>query len=830
MKRMKKKERKLFVLALCVSVLLSALPLYAWASGSTGDSIVGTTAPTETVGQIIEDTIGDMSPETLPGETVPGTELADEGICPICGVFLDHKPSCPNAPAELQATVVEIQNSKPNKGFPDGGVLLDGYTYKLIGNITSCPPLKVPAGATVTLDLGGWMLEGNGTDPVIDIEALGVVGSNNSLTEVTSRGVLKIENNVNGDQGVTGYVWSDGVWRRGNEAGSTKMSMQIGFIHNCGSGMGIKVNGTLVMDGGPTGAAIIGCMADVGAAICASSSGQVTLINVDVMYNRTTRTNNEGTEALGWGGAVHCEKDYHGTEPFLKATDCDFYNNYSASRGGAISGNYVTMSGCKIYNNKAVYGGGMDITMSLDMQNCQVYNNTATERGAGIYIEGSATTVSISGGKIQGNITSNNYGGGIYSYGGTASFLLSGVTISDNQAVGGGGIMTEAASQDFRIENCTFYNNKATGPAEENSDVVGHGGGMYLGGATATILLKNCTIYENTSYHKGAGVYVARSTTTTTVMGGKIYNNKAGIQGVDNLAAGGGIYSEGSTVLDGGAVIDNNEATNNGAGVYSTWTLTLKNATVQNNKSQGDGGGMYACHIVVPADAQTVKILNNTASGSAGGMGATRSFKILGVCTIQGNTAGSHGGGIYRHPQMYKEASVINAACVITGNHAFRGGGIYIGFNTLTISGGAQITGNTASYGAGIYVNGKSTTVTDKTNPDLDDPSAFGTVIINNSAVTGNIADIHGGGIYGSSSSTITLNAGASVSNNTANSNTDDPEGIGIRGGGGICSVGAVVNVNGATISGNQAPKGYGGGIFAGGITVNITNSVMGRC
>lgn len=139
----------------------------------------------------------------------------------------------------------------------------------------------------------------------------------------------------------------------------------------------------------------------------------------------------------------------------------------------------------------------------------------------------------------------------------------------------------------------------------------------------------------------------------------------------------------------------------------------------------------------------------STSSVVGGGVlnGVDSSLTMTG-CTVTGNTATGHGGGIDNNG-----GTVTLNGCSIDQNIASvvdaRGGGIHSHNGGALTLNGSSVTGNTASQGGGIYV-------------------ASGTATLDGSSVTGNTAADGGGGIYneGSSGATIALQNGTVVEDN----------------------------------------------------------------
>jgi hypothetical protein len=165
------------------------------------------------------------------------------------------------------------------------------------------------------------------------------------------------------------------------------------------------------------------------------------------------------------------------------------------------------------------------------------------------------------------------------------------------------------------------------------------------------------------------------------------------------------------------------------------------------------------------------------------------------------------------------------------------GGGIYNCFGTLTVI-DSIITGNRISsghgsygYGAGIY-NCPSSTLT-LVNTTISNNSALiggaicngGTLTINKSTISGNVARQHeGGGIANYGTLTIT---NSTFSGNMARSSLLGSVAGGILNGGLFRSSGTLA-INNSTLSGNVARGGKGGGIFnVKGSTVVLQNSIV---
>ena len=209
---------------------------------------------------------------------------------------------------------------------------------------------------------------------------------------------------------------------------------------------------------------------------------------------------------------------------------------------------------------------------------------------------------------------------------------------------------------------------------------------------------------------KGKGVRVGGSdpaAATFSMYGGTISGNHtdANCWGPD----GAGVeIQNGTFTMYGGTISDNHAeyaGSNYGGGgvcAQTSGTFTMYGGTINNNHSATDAGG--------------VMVWGGGAMNIDGG-------------TIRDNTADEAGGGIRTNSYKF----IISGNSVIENNTAVKGGGVYYGSssNTMTISESARISGNTATrYGGGIYFDKE------------------GSLTMNGGSITGNTATGDGGGVY----------------------------------------------------------------------------------
>ena len=135
-----------------------------------------------------------------------------------------------------------------------------------------------------------------------------------------------------------------------------------------------------------------------------------------------------------------------------------------------------------------------------------------------------------------------------------------------------------------------------------------------------------------------------------------------------------------------------------GGGVENHGTMTMTGGVISGNTAGQYGGGIYA------ADDGTLTQNGGVISGNTAGMFGGGIYN-LGNATSYGakitnNSAGFYGGG------LYTENDIVIDCVTITGNSAMGGGGIFMDANghTVKLQGECTITGNTANVaGGGVY-------------------------------------------------------------------------------------------------------------------------------
>lgn len=419
------------------------------------------------------------------------------------------------------------------------------------------------------------------------------------------------------------------------------------------------------------------------------------------------------------------------------------------------------------------------VTITIDAADLSRVFNINTAAGAG-----SVQKVSIGGMVLKNGLSLTD--GGAVLVAASTEVDFDGVSVSDSDAQGaaatnGGGGIYNAGT--LSLTGGAVNSNTASGAA-------GSGGGIFNAG---TLTLDGVNVNLNSANRAGGGIE-AIAGSLTTIKGSKIgfaaTASTGGNTAGDNPGNGGGLHITGA----GDAVITasefrSNVAAREGGGVWNgSGTMTISMGTIiSGNTASGDaaddgGGGLFNNGGTLNMTGGRVE--NNVANGTAGSGGAVLGLggsTTLTDVRIANNTANRAGGGI----------ELAGAAALTLDN-------VVLLQNNVGVAPAVAAPGN----GGGLHVSGT------------------GTVDIEDSMITENLAALEGGGLWNQAGTTMTVD-GSTVSSNTASGAAADD------GGGGIFNNGGDLVVTDSRIENNVADgaSGSGGGIHTLGGSVDITGS-----
>jgi hypothetical protein len=364
---------------------------------------------------------------------------------------------------------------------------------------------------------------------------------------------------------------------------------------------------------------------------------------------------------------------------------------------GASINQTVIISGLTFANGNILTGvgegGGLWIGNQAQplLQNLIFTNCTASERGGGLYADGSSPLKLINVSFISNTAGA---GGGLL---GNALVTLMGGAFKNNRAEAAGGL----SAGELILTGTSFVNNTAQnnggayvwftasiaegyfeGNHSTNSGY--HGGGLFvlnLHGAPNALTMTGTTFVSNTSALDGGGAFVA-GVGRTIVIDGYFENN--GAEG-----EGGGLMVYGPLTLTGTEFISNTAAGWGGGGAYFLGKATVQGGRFENNQAtskDGSGGGLYSEMGLTLTGTQ---FINNTARWGGGAHIYSGPNRL--VNTLFARNTAEHGSAAL----LFNNTAIIHATIVSPTVSA--GSALYIE------SGLAEITNTViSSYTIGI--------------------------------------------------------------------------------------------------------------------------------
>ncbi len=334
---------------------------------------------------------------------------------------------------------------------------------------------------------------------LIDIELTTLTRHLKLQQDITLSNVCEVADNVNIELDLNGH----------------KLSRDLSAANANGSVLRVNYGGTLTIDdygGNPSvgsgAGAITGGWATDGGGIYVAAGGTL-YVNGGAITS---------CKASGRGGAIYNAGTTvvnGGSIRQNEGTDCGGIHNIAT----------LELNDGVIFSNKSGAGGGGVVNYgTATMNGTWIRGNTATTRGGGIWNGGKMT---INGGTIKSN-TANTSGGGIYNKAKLTITGIStdGPSITDNSAPDGGGIYNDAGSGStpsvLSISGGSITANKTTqyggggitnygtlvmsnGTIEGNTSV-GRGSGIFVGGDAGTITMFGTPVIRNNTSQNTSGV------------------------------------------------------------------------------------------------------------------------------------------------------------------------------------------------------------------------------------------------------------------------------------------------------------------------------------
>ena len=496
--------------------------------------------------------------------------------------------------------------------------------------------------------------------------------------------------------------------------------------------------------------------------------------------NSTFRNNDADTAR---GGGVFLDNAQ------LTVLGSDFEDNTSQTSGGGIHATNLSsnssIDAASFVDNSSTDGGGAYLHGSISIEDTTFQHNSATVDGGGLFLQ-DATNALVNLSTFENN-SAYLAGGGLYA-------VLSNLTVDDSDfegnsgtyggaLAGNGGTLTTSQNTVTNNSNGFDLANQSV-TMDDDSFVANQGFGLRLMGGSLD--LEDMTFDQNAGHGiDAAGQLVLRdSIITGNQIGVRIVNNASGFGQVASTTFENNATGLSST--NGELRITASEMANNGYGLVGNDSyLRLSGTTLRDNSLPGAAlsGGKLRLY--------ASQVRDNDDSGIAG---FNTEIEIINS-TISGNTAPSHGGGVFAFRDSYSSAIVTVHGSRFYNNHSGgRGGGIAneaqvsISQDPVMHVENSSFWNNSASDGGAISIyNGLTVpeaTVLNSTlsaNSASDDGGGIfirgGILNLLHSTVTQNIADSDGtgggdGGGVDLPFATPPTNSFATISNSIISDNT----------------------------------------------------------
>lgn len=395
----------------------------------------------------------------------------------------------------------------------------------------------------------------------------------------------------------------------------------------------------------------------------------------------------------------------------------------------------VTLTGNAVSGTGASGGGVFNDDGDLTVQRSTIRGNSSERAGGGVEANEGRTYLWKT--TLTGNDAGTGPGnGGALHLTGAGWVKVVGSTVSNNQAVEGGGLWNSDTGT-MVVERSVIKQNSASGAAADQG-----GGGLYNDGGTVRV--KHSYLGSNTADGaSGSGGGALNNTGSMTLSNSTLYGNRS-------QRAGGGIEAvAGNTTIERSSLKHNKTGDNpgNGGGLHLTGegTVTVSKSVLHQNRASAEGGGLWNSSSGTMR-VQRTKFWGNVADGDEADNGGGAVFNDGGSLTVDGSvlvgnrspgTAGS-GGGVF----VNGGTASITHTSILGGSAARAGGGIETVNAALTLR-WVRLIGNTTGAnpgnGGGLHLTGT------------------GTVDYRGGAVLFNRASNEGGGLWNSADGTITV-------------------------------------------------------------------------
>lgn len=477
------------------------------------------------------------------------------------------------------------------------------------------------------------------------------------------------------------------------------------------------------------------------------------------------------------------------------------------------TGKTVTIENLKITGGNADTGGGINITKGTVTLStgALIADNSAITSGGAIYVSTNGTLKIASSAKVTkvNDSAISDKHNDIYL---SASKTLEIVETLDSTATATITLPSLVRGKQVLSGSCTSSNVEKIHVSDSEWNIISH---SNVGKLDAPLYVSSATGASDSNTGTALHPYVTVKQATMQVWNTADDNettiNIVGeVTGVAGGATGAQQYIEVSASVTNPKIrlkgttntAKINPNPNNGTenrkalGINSKVDLTIEQLTITGGNTTGHGAGIYSNIAGVTLTLDTGAIVSgNTVNNTSG-----------------------YAGGIYITGSNNDRAKLImKTGSQIKGNYAVNGGGVYLSYADLCMSGTALIGesatspatnttgGNKGTNGGGVYVASSGCIWLGYSAPSDNENAVL--ALTDGYGILHNYASACGGGIY-NNGGTVKMKTGAISYNGTPTKSSSAY-------GGGIYNLKGTVNLSGGQITRNQTS--YGGGIYSSG-------------
>lgn len=317
----------------------------------------------------------------------------------------------------------------------------------------------------------------------------------------------------------------------------------------------------------------------------------------DVLLTQVTVKDNTASSGPGGGAAVYGGSALRVVSSLFEQnrSDDDDDGNGGAMYAGGQSQLHVT--GGTVRANQANRGGGVAGEASgITLQDVTVENNTSARSGGGVSMR-NAGTLTITGGVLRSNRSTESVGGALIAY--ATSFapaqlvtvVMQDVRLENNTATQQGGAIQLTRNVNATLTRVVVDGNELTDAPTAFDGVYGAG---IMAGQLVNLTIDQSTISNNrmlstittSAVDGGAGLmFWSDLSSSLTITNSTISGNQATVRG-------GGLHLLGAvtTTISNSTISGNSAPTGGGAMIASA--VTLRNATGMSNRATVSGAGI----------------------------------------------------------------------------------------------------------------------------------------------------------------------------------------------------------------------------------------------